>query len=747
MRFLTLLKKITRFLAGLIVLVYMVAVPAAYAVDQNPPGFFELDGNTHDEPDPDNDPADDPPVLNYEEGDDWDTPPDQGGATAFTGIISDPAPKTIYWKGGSKDINDVTEWWWKDGSVPDKDDITNAYAAAYVVDADVGTGAIHKKGDLIIYFGLDRYANEGDAFAGFWFFQENVFIDYEGTNENVQPNRFSGKHLPGDVLVLVEYPQGSGSEPEIKIYAWDPVDSEGNNVAENLELLAVVGGDNAKCHPGEDLGMSTGACAITNDQQLFDEPMPDNWEYTAKDGSQGIPPESFFEGGINLSYIFRISNMGAVPCISSFLAETRSSRSETAQLKDFVGGSFPVCGISATKQCLTATLDDTKGEITVSFSGTVVNDGVGSFVALLEEKTVGAEITALCIEDDEYVNGLCGDATDTVITPDETLPASTATFDLLPGETVVYEAQRVVTKTGSYSNKVIAYAYLNDADVGIPDKEVAKSELIESNTCTFDVNPALKVVKNCIDMSFDPETNMFTVDISGYVENSGDIKLVNVALDDDTFGDLDISVGELTKGQKYDFSKSFTVSKDATHLSREVNTGSATYSHNNTITASGETELVDSSGETIKPESVSDDVDGDCSVTITPALTVTKACTPRLEIKDGYVVVAVDVEATVTNTGGEDLTITSLDDVPYVDFSPLYGSLLYGESKSFNGTYYPSAVENEGGEDISNLDEIWAAYAWFSDTVTVEADGDVSSASATAEYDVNCKLCFEPAPE
>ena len=35
-----------------------------------------------------------------------------------TGIMHDHAPKTIYWKGGSKDIRDVTAWEWKHGGVP-----------------------------------------------------------------------------------------------------------------------------------------------------------------------------------------------------------------------------------------------------------------------------------------------------------------------------------------------------------------------------------------------------------------------------------------------------------------------------------------------------------------------------------------------------------------------------------------------------------------------------------------------------
>ena len=40
-----------------------------------------------------------------------------------------------------------------------------------------------------------------------------------------------------------------------------------------------------------------------------------------------------------------------MPCFSSFLAETRSSSSITAQLKDFAEGSFQLCRIDVTKNC------------------------------------------------------------------------------------------------------------------------------------------------------------------------------------------------------------------------------------------------------------------------------------------------------------------------------------------------------------------------------------------------------------
>lgn len=125
------MKKLTFFttiLAMLLGIVMGVGSTPAYAVDGDPPGLFALDGDTQD--------TDGDLTM----PDDWDSldrlDPNNGGAgfggqpIAFTSILDDPAPVTIFWKGGSKDVLDIPNWWHKDGSVPDKDDITNAYAAA-----------------------------------------------------------------------------------------------------------------------------------------------------------------------------------------------------------------------------------------------------------------------------------------------------------------------------------------------------------------------------------------------------------------------------------------------------------------------------------------------------------------------------------------------------------------------------------------------------------------------------------------
>jgi len=310
---------------------FLVQTPA-HAVDQD--GIFELDANA----------VDDGSVA----GDDWDVVNLGGGgdSVASTGVLSDPAPVTIFTGGGSKDYADIGSWRHKNGSVPDKDNITNAYAAAYNVD-----------GDLVVYFGADRFANDGDAQLGFWFFQQNVTVNPNGS--------FNGAHVVGDVLVLANFEQGGGV-PTIQILRW--VGTGGDQHAGTLQLLETATG--AEC------GTIVGAhdvCAITN--RL---PTGAPWPYTPKQGPAGtFPVVSFFEGGVNITQIFEHFR-GTAPCFASFLAETRSSTSVAAVLKDFVLGAFPVCKIRITKNCEACELNAAQTAFVYTFSGTVTNDGLAT---------------------------------------------------------------------------------------------------------------------------------------------------------------------------------------------------------------------------------------------------------------------------------------------------------------------------------------------------------------------------------
>ncbi len=275
------------------------ALPAAAVHDV---GLFELDANI----------LDDPAV----DGDDWSNIfANTDSSFTDTGIVADPAPQSIFTGGGSKDHEDVTEWSHKNGSVPDKDNITNAYAAAYSFG-----------GETYAYFGLDRFDTSGSSNVGFWFFQGDVAPVADGS--------FSGAHEVGDLLVLSEFDEG-GTGITIKVFRWVGPGNGDEGPQDTLET--VVSGVAADC---DTVGADDDVCANVNTANILNADIP--WPYTGK-GGQGFTVNdmetgAFFEGGINLSAFF-----GEAPCIANFVAETRSSFEVNAVLKDLVHSNFDLC--------------------------------------------------------------------------------------------------------------------------------------------------------------------------------------------------------------------------------------------------------------------------------------------------------------------------------------------------------------------------------------------------------------------
>jgi hypothetical protein len=303
--------------------------------------LFELDKNV----------LDDTNVL----GDDWSNI-DAGTDSAFrdTGIHADPSPNSIFTGGGSKDYLGINNdppadawsdgpWKYKNGNVPDKDDITNAYAAAYRKDEG---GVSH----TFIYFGMDRFATEGSANVGFWFFKGNV-APVSGSNT------FSGEHQDGDVLVLSEFDEG-GTGVTIKVFEW--VGTGGDEGGGTLQTL--FGGEEGAPADCADPAVpdTDDVCATVNNETIPDADIP--WNYVGKGGTHDMGPGVFFEGGIDLT------GLTGGGCVSNFLAETRSSFEVNAVLKDFVHSSFPLCEVSTTQRWLP---NDTANVAPAGTTGTV----------------------------------------------------------------------------------------------------------------------------------------------------------------------------------------------------------------------------------------------------------------------------------------------------------------------------------------------------------------------------------------
>src|SRR6185436_17437328 len=184
-----------------------------------------------------------------------------------------------------------------------------------------------KDGDTWVYFGADRFDNDGDAQIGFWFFQGNV---------GIANGDFTGKHVDGDVLILSEYTNG-GVVDLVCAYEWDG-SGGGDNIPGAGDCDPATNGSNQNLvAAGAACDVADGTfdiCARTN-AAVANAP----WTFTNKDGEHDFAIGQFFEGGINLSDMFG----GDAPCFGSFLAETRSSAETDAQLKDFAFGDFDTC--------------------------------------------------------------------------------------------------------------------------------------------------------------------------------------------------------------------------------------------------------------------------------------------------------------------------------------------------------------------------------------------------------------------
>ncbi|HEX5015240.1 MAG TPA: prealbumin-like fold domain-containing protein [Candidatus Limnocylindrales bacterium] len=293
--------------------IFMMAVGTAFAVHDD--GIFQLDGNAFA-----NDPGN--PART---GDDWDeiddgpTDPNNDDGATVSAFIVDPLDQVndqIYTGGSTKDDLDTTGWRHTAGSVPDKDNIEHAFAAMYN-NCDDGEDA-NSDPDQCLFFGLDRFARNGDAQVGFWFFKNDMTPNANGT--------FGSPHAVGDILVLSNFTNG-GVVGTIKVYKWV---GSGGDTNGTLQLLAAEG----ECATTVGNPLLHDSCGESN---TTGKPSP--WFYDAKSGPDNTFPQgSFYEGGINLS------SLGlAGTCISSFIAETRSSQSVDAVLKDYAFGKFSVC--------------------------------------------------------------------------------------------------------------------------------------------------------------------------------------------------------------------------------------------------------------------------------------------------------------------------------------------------------------------------------------------------------------------
>jgi hypothetical protein len=246
-------------------------------------------------------------------------------------------PDSTGYATGSKDTLPISlagggDWQCKTpNNLGSKFDLVNAYAAAYI--PTTGDDA----GDLIVYFGSEVSAPEGNRNMGVWLLQDPAVSCSGAGNTD-----FSGSHVDGDVFVVSAFTNG-GNTANIDVYEW--VDSSpGDDDADvGGSLVLKQGFTNAKCPINSDPPLTDDrACAIANtdgdkdtDETAFEVNPP--WDAPDKDGGN-LNEAQFMEGGVNLS------ELGLSGCFPTFLANSRSSQIPGATLHDFARSSFEQCG-------------------------------------------------------------------------------------------------------------------------------------------------------------------------------------------------------------------------------------------------------------------------------------------------------------------------------------------------------------------------------------------------------------------
>jgi hypothetical protein len=327
--------------------------------------------------------------------------------TDYTG-----AGDTILTGGSTKDINDIPSWLWNQTattSVQGKDDIEHAFAAQYDI-ATGGTGQPVDCGSItaatadckLLYFGADRFANDGNTTMGFWFFQHAVGAVAGGT--------FSGQHTArsalghGDILVVADFPNSSAA-PTVSIYEWV---ASGGNTSTHLDLIG-GGASPADCTQGAapkpnaspvpPVANGDNFCA-TVDANPTGNGVASPWPFTPKSNSSGTTGANvwgtgeFMEGGINMTAL----GLGS-ECVSTVLAETRSSNSPTSTLSDFTLGNFGGCGSSIKTTSGAATGNGTIGTGTVTSptdSATVNVTGISTWSGGVDFYLCGPIATGAC---------------------------------------------------------------------------------------------------------------------------------------------------------------------------------------------------------------------------------------------------------------------------------------------------------------------------------------------------------------
>jgi hypothetical protein len=224
-----------------------------------------------------------------------------------------------------------TPWGWDPGNIPAKDDLTNVYAYEVINPAN---------SHLLLYGGAEREDPSGDSHLDLEFFQNQVSLC-----STANCTTFSGTRKVNDVIVSMDYLQG-GALGSVTVRKWNGSD---------YILQGTAAGQG--CFVGDEI------CAFNNGASIDGGPWP-NLDNHGKVITT-LPTNAFTEMGVDLTAL-----IGASPCLSTFMAKTRSSGSFTSELKDFAGPkSFNPCRPStALSVSPTSSKIHSGGSVTLTFS-------------------------------------------------------------------------------------------------------------------------------------------------------------------------------------------------------------------------------------------------------------------------------------------------------------------------------------------------------------------------------------------
>ncbi len=412
------------------------------------------------------------------------------GSSAGRTFVSNGASTLAFIGGGSKDPKDLTSWSCTSKSSPNKDTLTNGYAAGY-------TNNTPK--DLVLVFGADRLSTSGDANIGIWFFQENVHCDTASGNF-LQADGTAATHMKGDIFAVSAFTVG-GTTPSITVYMWNPActapGSPTANCADtNLQALFSV---TASCDANGTLDMDP-ACAITNSGDISV-----SWPYpTASSPTPStIPKQAFFTGGIDITYLLtHFGGLTSTPCFGSFLEETRSSQTTSAVLKDFIGSALNFCKLDISKSCSTANppvVINNGTAVKYTFDGSITNTGIGTLTNItLNEGVAGGTVTGP--------------------TPTTLNAGQSATYSVVFDSTAL-TFTNTATASGNFGSQVI------------------NSENTASATCNETVSSTVSITKHCAtpgisNLVCSSGGCVVQVPITGTVCNTGQVQLTNIQVVD-----------------------------------------------------------------------------------------------------------------------------------------------------------------------------------------------------------------------